>query len=251
MKEPLVSVIIPAYNEEERLEPSLGVIADYFAARPYAVEMLVVDDGSTDRTCEIVNTFAEKSPMTVRLEKNPRNMGKGAAVKRGMLAGEGKYLLFTDADLSTPIESVEGFLPLLESGAKVVVGTRKHPDAKIKRSQPWLRRNLGKGFVVLANIMLGTRLTDFTCGFKSFSNEAAKEIFTRSRIIGWAFDAEILYLAHRLGYQIFEIPVTWAHSSGSRVRLRKDVLGSFKGLLEIRRNSRRGLYNLPRKGEAF
>ncbi len=210
----------------------------------------MVDDGSTDRTREIVEEFAKKSPMSLRLEKNPRNMGKGAAVQRGMLAGEGEYLLFTDADLSTPIQSMESFLPHLQSGADVVIGTRRHPSAKIERAQPWLRRTLGKGFIVLANLMVGIKVSDLNCGFKCFSRKAAREIFSRSRVIGWAFDAEILYLADRLGYRIVETPVTWAHSSGSQVRLRKDILSSFRGLLEIRRNSRQGLYNLPQKGGA-
>lgn len=248
MNPPFLSVIIPAYNEEKRLEPSLGVITDYFASQPYAVEIVVVDDGSSDRTCEIVEAWAKRDRVRVILEKNPRNLGKGAAVRRGMLAGDGEHLLFMDADLSTPLESIEAFLPHLKNGAPVVIGTRKHPEARIERSQPWLRRNLGKGFVMLANLMLGTRLSDFTCGFKCFSRRAAQEIFSRSLVIGWAFDAEILYLAHNLGYQIVEVPVRWAHSSGSRVRLRKDVLSSFLGLLAIRRNRREGLYHLPQEG---
>ena len=245
MATPFLSVIIPAYNEEERLAPSLQIIADYFAAQSYPTELLIVDDGSSDRTCAIVEEFAQRSPVPVRLEKNPRNMGKGAAVRRGMLAGAGEYLLFSDADLSTPVNQIEKFLPFLKQGADVVIGTRKVAQANIERPQPWLRRNMGKGFVVLANLMLGMRLSDFTCGFKCFSQKAGRDIFSRSQVIGWAFDAEILYLAQKLGYQIVETPVTWAHSSGSRVRLRKDVLSSFLGLLEIRRNNRQGHYEAP------
>lgn len=250
MDTPFLSIVIPAYNEEARLAPSLEVITGYFAAQPYRTEIVVVDDGSSDRTCDIVLEWVKKSPAPVRLEKNPGNMGKGAAVRRGMLAGAGEYLLFTDADLSTPIESIADFLPHLKQGAPVVIGTRKTQAARITRQQPWLRRNMGKGFVVLANLMLGMGLSDFTCGFKCFSRAAAQEIFSRSLVIGWAFDAEILFLAQRLGYRIIEAPVTWAHSSGSRVRLRKDVLSSFLGLREIRRNSRKGAYNLPHQGGA-
>jgi dolichyl-phosphate beta-glucosyltransferase len=247
MAAPFLSLVIPAYNEEQRLSPSLEIIARYLAAQQYASEIIVVDDGSSDRTCEIVRTWMRRSPVPVRLEQNPRNLGKGAAVRRGMLAATGDYALFSDSDLSTPIESIEKFLPYLKAGESVVIGTRKHPAADITRAQPWLRRNLAKGFVVLANVMLGMKLTDFTCGFKCFSQPAAQAVFSRSRIIGWAFDAEILFLAYRLGYKIVEVPITWAHSSGSRVRLGKDIFSSLLGLLEIGKNSRQGVYDLPTK----
>ncbi len=244
---PFLSVIIPAYNEEARLVPSLEVITRYFSVQPYKTEIVVVDDGSSDRTCDIVLDWQRKSALPVRLEKNPCNMGKGAAVKRGMLAGAGEYTLFMDADLSTPLETMQDFLPVLRQGADVVIGTRKHPLARIQKYQPWLRRNLAKGFVVLANSLLGTRLTDFTCGFKCFSHKAAQEVFSRSLVSGWAFDGEILFLAQRLGYKVVEIPVTWAHAGGSRVKLRRDVFGSFIGLLAVRSNARRGRYNLPQR----
>jgi dolichyl-phosphate beta-glucosyltransferase len=246
---PFLSVIIPAYNEEARLEPSLDTITRYFAGQEYETEIVVVDDGSTDRTCDIIEEWSRKSPLTVRLERNPRNLGKGAAVRNGMLAGKGEYLLFSDSDLSTPIETIEDFLPHFKLGAEVVIGSRKTRLAHITKAQHWLRRNLGKVFVVLANLLLGTRLTDFTCGFKCFSRLAAKEIFSRSRVFGWAFDGEILFLAHRLGYRIVEVPVTWAHAGGSRVKLRRDVFNSLIGLLQIRWNSLRGVYHLPRKKE--
>jgi dolichyl-phosphate beta-glucosyltransferase len=245
---PFLSVIIPAYNEEARLDPTLEKITGYFAAQAYDTEIVVVDDGSSDRTVEIVGAWMEKSPVTVRLARNPRNLGKGMAVKNGMLAAAGQYRLFSDADLSTPMAMFERFLPLLRQGKEVVIGTRKHPDAEITQRQPWLRRNMAKVFVLLANLLLGLRLTDFTCGFKCFSARAAEEIFSRSRIPGWAYDGEILFLAKQLGFEIVEAPVVWAHASGSRVKLRRDVINSLAGLLQIRGLYWRGVYHLPRPG---
>jgi len=246
---PFLSVIIPAYNEEARLNPTLEKITGYFSAQPYDTEIVVVDDGSTDHTVEIVGAWMEKSPVTVRLARNPRNLGKGMAVKNGMLASTGQYRLFSDADLSTPMEMFERFLPYLQQGGEVVIGTRKHPDAQITSRQPWLRRNMAKVFVLLANLILGLRLSDFTCGFKCFSAKAAEEIFSRSRVSGWAYDGEICFLAKRLGFEIIEVPVVWAHASGSRVKLRRDVFNSFAGLLQIRWHSLRGEYHFARRGE--
>lgn len=245
MNTPLLSVIVPAFNEEHRLGPSLDTILSYFAAQAYATEVVVVDDGSTDGTCRLVEERMKCSPVSLRLECSPQNMGKGAAVKRGMLAAAGEILLFSDADLSTPIETIADFMPHLKDGVDVVIGTRKHPQARIAKAQPWLRRNLAKGFVVLANVLLGAHLTDFTCGFKSFSRSAGREIFSRSVVPGWSFDAEVLFLANRLGYHIIEVPVTWAHVEGSQIRLKRDMIRSFTGLMEIRRNHRQGVYNLP------
>src|SRR5690606_35892424 len=171
--------------------------------------------------------------------------GKGATVRRGMLAADGDPVFFTDADLSTPLTEMDRFLPLLEQGADVVVGTRKHREADIRTPQGRVRTAMGLGYTRAVNRVLGLGFSDYTCGFKAFRRSAAQEIFSRSVVDGWSFDAEILFLAARLGLTVRELPVTWEDRPNSKVRVVRDAVRSFSELVAIRLRASRGGYDLP------
>jgi glycosyltransferase involved in cell wall biosynthesis len=244
----VLSVVIPVFNEEARLRETLATVGRHLAQldatrRLGGFEIVVSDDGSRDRSVAIAEESAREVPLV--LVRADRNRGKGAAVRRGMLAAKGDPVLFTDADLSTPLETTAPFLDALAGGADVVIGTRKHAAATIVQPQPWHRVQLGLAYTRLTNRLLGLSFSDFTCGFKAFRAAAARAIFERQRLERWSFDAEILFLAHRLGFQVREIPVTWADRPDSRVRVGGAVVKSFLELLEIRRRAARGDYERP------
>lgn len=231
--EVFLSVIIPAYNEEKRLPPTLERISAYLKAKGFTYEILVVDDGSRDRTAQVAEKYKLKEPQ-VKVLKNPKNMGKGYAVRHGMLKGKGKYLLFTDSDLSTPIEEFDAFLPQLEKGYDVVIGSRALKESVIKVSQPWYRVFMGKTFNLIVRLMFWTRIKDTQCGFKCFTRQAAREVFTRQTVWGFGFDVEVLFIARKLGYKICEYPVEWTNSPDTRVHALKDSVKMFWELLKIR-----------------
>lgn len=242
----MLSVVIPVFNEEARLRETLATVAGHLAAlakaRPLGGhEIVVSDDGSRDRSVAIAQELAATLPL--RLLDGGVNRGKGAAVRAGMLAAAGDPVLFFDADLSTPLDTIAPFLDALAGGADVVIGTRKHRGATIVRPQPWHRVKLGLAYTRLTNGLLGLDFSDFTCGFKAFRASAAQAIFRRQRLDRWSFDAEILFLARRLGLRVVEIPVTWADRPDSRVRVGSAVWKSFLELLEIRRRASRGDYD--------
>ncbi len=215
---PYCSFIIPAYNEERRIEASLHKARAYFAAQPYSSEILVVNDGSHDQTSSVVRTFPE-----VRLLEQPRNMGKGAAVRRGMMEAQGTYRIFSDADFSTPITETARMLERLESGVQVCIGSRGVNKSLVKRHQPWYREFLGNQFNVLIQALITPGITDTQCGFKGFSAAAAQEIFSRTKLDGFVFDVEALYIARKCGYTIEELPVEWYNDADSRVRFRHSL----------------------------
>lgn len=223
---PHLSLVIPAYNEERRLLPSLQRVDGYLSAQPYTSELVVVDDGSTDRTAELVRGFAPSAPerVGVRLLAHERNRGKGVAVQTGCLAAQGVYVVFTDMDLAVPVEEVERLLDRLEAGADVVVGTRLHPGGRdMRSSQPLLRRVAGRLFVLVRRLVAVSELHDTQCPLKGFRHQAAQCLFAAQRLSGWVFDVEILYLAKRWGLRVEEVPVQWDHVAGSRVSLRPRV----------------------------
>lgn len=238
---PYLSFIVPAYNEEARIGKSLERIFKFLGSQPYASEVIIVDDGSRDRTAAMVEERFGKNP-ALKLERQPANLGKGKAVQRGMLLGSGKYLFFSDADLSVPIETLPLFLAHLENQSDVAIGTRQKAGAVIEVHQPRHRELMGKVYTWLSNWILGLRVSDFTCGFKGFRREIVRDLFSRQRLGNWSFDAEILYLARQKGYRIAEIPVTWRNDNATKVRLRRDVLTSFLGLVQIRLNDLQGKY---------
>jgi len=238
-----LSVVIPAYNEAERIGATILALGDYFARQTYAWELVVVDDGSNDNTIEVVENAYDSKYGNLRIIRGELNRGKGHAVKSGMLAAKGEFVLFMDADMSTPISELDRFLPLLLNGHNVVIGSRKTKGAAVLVKQPWYRQKMGAAFTKLVRRSLGLRVTDVTCGFKCFHQKAAREIFSRQRLVDWSFDAEILFIAKKLGYQIREVPVEWSDVEGTRVRLRRDVIKTLLGLREIRLNNAEGHYN--------
>lgn len=217
-----LSYVVPAYNEEERLGASLQKLIAYAAEQPYAVEIIVVDDGSTDRTAEIARAAIEDMPdgVTVRVIQHEVNQGKGAAVRTGALAATGDVVLYLDADLSTAPEETQKLLDAFAPGVAIAIGSRIRPEGgDMRASQPAWRRIGGRMFKVARMRLLLSDVEDTQCGFKAFSRDAAQAIFSRQRLDGWAFDAELLYLAGKLGYQVVQVPVEWHHVEGSRFQL--------------------------------
>lgn len=227
-----LTVLIPAYNEEKRIAGTIDKLRGYFDSLGLAWDLLLVDDGSSDATVEVVRKkLADFGKFKVLSHRS--NMGKGAAVRTGMLAASGDYVIFMDADFSTPIEEFGKFRPLIAQGLPVIIGSRKMPGALVEKHQPFAREFFGKGFTFLSNLMLGTSYSDFTCGFKCFRRDAARRICGLQRIDNWSYDAELLFLAEHLGYGAREVPVRWINDPNSRVRLFRDIATSFYGLLRI------------------
>ncbi len=211
-----ISIVIPAYNESARLGATLDRILDFIRERAWSAEVIVVDDGSCDRTADLVRDYAEKNTI-VRLIQNPGNRGKGYSVRNGVLNAHGAIILFTDADLSSPIEEAPKLLGALEAGADVAIGSRWAQSELQTQRQSVARQVLGRAFNVFLRILLTMNFKDTQCGFKAFRRSAAKTLFSFQRIEGWAFDPEILFLAGRLGFRVAEVPVVWAHDEGTRI----------------------------------
>jgi glycosyltransferase involved in cell wall biosynthesis len=239
---PYLSVIIPAYNEEVRLPKTLGSIFTYLQAQPYRSEVIVVNDGSSDRTSEIVNACAQKYP-GLRMLSKPINRGKGDSTRRGMLEARGEIALFTDADLSTPIEEAGKLLaPLRDRGYDVAIGSRAVDRNLIEVHQSVIREQAGIFFNRLVRWITGVRFSDTQCGFKAFRLPRARIIFEQQRVERFGFDPEILFLAARHGLRVVEVPVRWSHDSASKVNVAADGFLMFLDLLLIRWNAVRGRY---------
>jgi dolichyl-phosphate beta-glucosyltransferase len=245
-KRPHVSFVMPAYNEEARLPGSLDRVIAFLGAQPHTSEIIVSDDGSTDRTPQIVHVCEDAGVpehVTLRLLRAERNEGKGAAIRRGCLDAHGAYVFFLDADLATPPEESPKLLAALESGGDVVAGSRIQPDGSDMRStQPVQRRLAGQLYTMMRKSMGVLRdIDDTQCPMKGFRAEAARAIFERQRLSGWIFDAEVLQIARSLGYRIDCVPVRWRHVEGSRLRLRPaEAWEVVRDLLRLRRIVRRG-----------
>lgn len=228
-----LSVVIPAYNEEKRIAGTLDAILAFLKSHCYESEIIISDDGSQDRTVFIAKEKLRDFPH--RILTVSCNRGKGHAVRQGMLAAKGQYILFTDADLSTPIEEVSRFLGFLEKGQDIVIGSRALPGAKIEIHQNCMREVMGKIFNVIARACTFQGIRDSQCGFKCFKREAAQKLFGIQKLDGFSFDVEIVFLAQKLGYRILELPVLWRNSAQSRVRVFYDPLRMFLDVLKIRR----------------
>lgn len=235
---PYLSIIIPIYNEEKRIN-NLEKIISYFKKQKYSQEIILVNDGSADKTLKTLKSLKYQSKF--KLLSYPQNFGKGYAIKTGMQEAAGKYRLFLDIDLSTPVDEVEKILPYLEK-FDIVIGSRKMKSSNLITRQPLVREFLGKIFTSLSQIVLQLKITDFTCGFKCFSQKAAEEIFSRQTINRWGFDSEILYIGKKRKFSIKEIPVTWTDDPRTKVKFPQDIINSLKELLMIRINSYIGLY---------
>ena len=242
---PELSIVIPAVDEERRLPETLEKIHQYITARSLRAEVLVVDDGSTDSTAQVVDALSQRYP-EVRRVTNDCNHGKGFAVRQGMLEARGEIALFTDADLSTPIEEADKLLAVLRDGGyEGAIGSRALDRRLIETHQSIFREFAGIIFNRLVRLVLGLGFADTQCGFKVFRRERARILFEQQRATGFGFDPEILFLARRHGLRIAEIPVRWAHHPQSKVKLMSDSFRMFWELLAIRSSAWRGHY--PRR----
>jgi glycosyltransferase involved in cell wall biosynthesis len=243
---PLLSIIIPAYNEERRLPDTLERIATFLDQQSYPAEVIVVENGSSDRTLEIAREIAGRDGRVRALHEDRR--GKGRAVRTGMLAASGEFRFICDADLSMPIEEVNRFLPPQLEGADIAIASREAPGAA-RYNEPEYRHLTGRVFNALVRWLALPGLQDTQCGFKCFRAAVAEDVFPRQTIDGWTFDVEVLYIARRRGYQICEIPIDWYFNPESKVRVLRDSWHMFRDLLMIRTNGRRGAYDAaPRAG---
>jgi len=238
------SFIIPAYNESERLRGSLPKVLDYIHQQRLQAEIIVVNDGSTDGTAEVVRDFAARDP-EVHLLENPGNRGKGYSVRNGMLHSNSDVLLFTDADLSSPIYEASKLFEALAQGADIAIGSRWLQAGLQTERQPLYRQVYGRLFNLGLRIVLGLTYRDTQCGFKAFTRTAARTIFSRQRVERWGFDPELLFLANKLKLRTVEVPVEWAHDHRSRINPLRDGLNMGVEMLMVRWNDIRGLYKRP------
>lgn len=233
---PYLSVIIPAYNEEARIEATLNKIIAYLKAKGWTYEIIVVDDGSTDKTLSCIASFEN-----IVIFKNERNKGKGYSVRRGVLEAKGEYILFSDADLSTPISELDKFLKEIEEN-DIVIGCRASGESQILIHQPWWREGMGRVFNFLVQVFVIKGFKDTQCGFKLFKKEPSKRIFSLSRINGFAFDVEIVFIAKKMGFKIKDVPVVWINSKETRVNPITAPLKMLIELVKIRCNDIRKMY---------
>lgn len=227
-----LSVVIPCYDEENRLPATLGRVREFLSARGGDWELLIVDDGSRDQTLTVAREFARDEPR-VRVLCYGSNRGKGYAVRHGALASRGNLVLFTDADLSTPIEELDAFIRAMDAGVDGVIGSRSLPDSRIEIHQPWWRELAGRLMNLLIRCVSGLSYCDTQCGFKLFSGPIARQLFAMMTVERWMFDVELLFLAKRLGYRVVDRPVVWRNSGDSRVRFRH-LPNVFRELMHIR-----------------
>lgn len=241
LSNPDITMVIPAYNEGARIAPTLRDMIAFLGDSGYAYELIVVDDGSSDGTFDVVGQFmADEARLSV--VRHPKNLGKGMAVKSGFLAARGEVVFFSDADHSTPIEEVPRFMETLQEGYDIVIGSRAMADSKVEVRQPWYRESMGKAFNLLVQLFTVRGIRDTQCGFKCFKREACGPVFARQRLCGFCFDVELLFIAKKRRLKIAQVPVRWRNSLDSHVHTVKDSLRMFRDLLRIRLNSLLGRY---------
>ena len=239
---PFLSIVIPAYNEETRLALTLGKIASYLDTASVDAEILVVDDGSKDRTAEL----AAKALLgrRGRVLKNGDNRGKGYSVRHGVLEAQGRFVLLTDADLSTPIDDHAKLAAVMrDRDLDVVIGSRALPDSEVPVPQGWARQAMGRSFNTIIRVVTGLPYRDTQCGFKLMDRERVKPLFDKMVVNRFAFDVELLFLCARFGLSVAEVPVTWRNATGSKVSIVGDPLNMIADVLRVRWRFRRGLYN--------
>ena len=233
MGTPHYSIVIPAYNESERIGNALDRVLEYIRQQKWDAEVIVVNDGSRDHTAELVRRYAAEHP-AVRLVENPGNRGKGYSVRHGMGEAAGEVMLFTDADLSAPITEAAKLFAALGEGADVAIGSRWMDPALQTERQPLFRQLAGRIFNLLLRLILGLRYKDTQCGFKAFTRRAADLIFPRQRIERWGFDPEILFIAGKMDLKTREVPVRWAHDERSKISPLRDGARMFGEMLKVR-----------------
>mgnify|MGYP001035274493 FL=1 len=237
-KDVFLTVVVPAYGAEARIAATLETVAAYLEAKPFASEIVVVDDGSPDRTAEAARAVLAGRVVPSRVLARGFNLGKGASVREGVLAASGEIVLFTDDDLSTPIGECDRLLAAIEAGADAAVGSRALAASEILVRQPRPREWMGKAFNLLVRLLVLRGYPDTQCGFKAFKRETAREVFSRLRAAGFAFDVEVLALCRDLGFRVAQVPVSWKDARPSRLRLFGGSWGMLRELLQIRRRAR-------------
>jgi glycosyltransferase involved in cell wall biosynthesis len=239
---PRYSIVIPAYNESERIPATLRSVVDCIRAHGWDAEVVVVNDGSLDNTAEVVKEFARTAP-EIRFLENSANRGKGYTVRHGVLHAMGDIVMFTDADLSSPIEEAEGLFAAIAQGADIAIGSRWLATSRQTHRQPLYRQLFGRCFNLLTRMVMNLPFADTQCGFKAFTRTAAQTVFQLQTIERWGFDPEILFIALKRGYQIREIPVSWAHDARTRISYLRDGLQMLKELAIVRWNALIGRYS--------
>jgi dolichyl-phosphate beta-glucosyltransferase len=238
---PDISIVVPAYNESARIGECLQTVVETIAAHGWNAEVLVVNDGSRDTTGDIVRQFAAANP-SVRLIECETNRGKGYAVRQGLCAARGNVVMFTDADLSAPMEEASRLFAAIAGGADIAIGSRWLEVSRQTVRQPWYRRFFGRCFNLLTRSLMRLPYKDTQCGFKAFTREAVAQIAPRLRIDRWGFDPEMLFLAGVSGFKVREVPVTWAHDARSKISYMKDGLKMLEDMARIRWYSLSGAY---------
>jgi glycosyltransferase involved in cell wall biosynthesis len=228
----LVSIVLPAFDEELGIERAIAAVCNHLEPRVESFEVVVVDDGSRDRTAQRVQSVSAKD-RRVRLLRSDRNHGKGHAVRQGILASRGDVVAFLDVDLSTPIQMLDRVWPILDGGAHVVVGSRRMPGARIEVHQPWIREHLGDVFRRTTRVLLGIPLSDLTCGFKVFRGREGRALFERVTLWDWTFDVEVLVAAIEAGLVVRDVPVIWRDDRDTKVRLARDLPRVMSGLARL------------------
>ena len=242
MASPQLSIVIPAYNESARIELTLDRVMECVEKQGWDAEVLVVDDGSTDATPKIVHAWMARYPR-LHLIQNEGNRGKGYSVRNGLLQATGEVVMFTDADLSAPMEEADRLLAAIADGADVAIGSRWMDKTRQTIHQPLYRKFFGRCFNWVTRVVMGLPFKDTQCGFKAFKRSVAQVIFRLQRIERWGFDPEILFIARKLGYDIREVPVTWGHDERSRMSYLKDGMKMLEEMAIIRGNSVAGRYD--------
>ncbi len=239
---PFLSIVLPAHNEEERLPETLRQVEQFICSQPYEIEVVVVENASSDRTLELANAFAANYRNTLVIhEERP---GKGLAVKRGMLAASGEYRFFCDVDFSMPIDQIIKFLPPQLNSVEIAIASREARGA-IRYGEPLYRHLIGRVFNWIVWILVLPGINDTQCGFKCFSAKASKELFPLQTIDGWSFDVEVLAIARQLGYQIVEVPIPWYYQPQSKVHITRDLKRTLMELFKIRKIIRTRSYARP------
>jgi dolichyl-phosphate beta-glucosyltransferase len=239
---PQYSIVIPAYNERARIPATLRAVVDCIRARGWSAEVVVVNDGSRDGTADVVKEFAAHAP-EVRLLENSGNHGKGYSVRNGLLHSFGSIVMFTDADLSAPIEEAEGLFTAIRQGADIAIGSRWLERARQSIRQPLYRQFFGRCFNAVTRMVMGLPFADTQCGFKAFTRGAAQTVFQLQTIDRWGFDPEILFIALKRGFQIAEVPVSWAHDERTRMSYLKDGIRMLQDIAQVRWNALLGRYD--------
>lgn len=236
-----LSVIVPIYNERFRFVEGLEHYAAYLNKQDYSWELILVNDGSTDKTESLVKKSI-RAKTHIKFVSYKKNVGKGYAIVQGVKHAKGKYILFTDIDHSVSIKTVEAFFDYFKRGYKIVIGSRRAKGARFLKKQPFLREFLGRGFSALVRLLIYWDIKDTTCGFKAFERSAAKKLFSKVTIYKWAFDAELICIARKLEYKIAQVPVEWKDARGSKVTVKKDIVNSLLDLVRIKINDFSGKY---------